>query len=161
MRKCLLLPAGIFLLVLEKLTPRCTTLTAGISAILLLGMTYALRRASIRAKIGEDRRRLKEIEGWQPETDREWADENDANHSEADDDMGDGSDRNEVYGCTCYGVLGVPPTSTRAEIEAAFRMKIKATHPDRVAGLDPDIQALADQKTKRLNAARDEAVRRL
>jgi DnaJ-domain-containing protein 1 len=139
-------------------------LAAGISAIVLLCLTYALRRASLRAKTGEEIRRLKGLQSWQPEAGEAPTDEDDGSDSYEDDDIDEMSDRNgrnkEDTG-TCYEALGVPPTATKAEIEAAFHVKIKATHPDRVAGLDPELQALADQKTKRLYAAREEALRRL
>lgn len=62
---------------------------------------------------------------------------------------------------TCYETLGIAPSATKAEIDAAWHTKIKQMHPDLVARLDPDLQALAEKKTKHLNAAREEALRRL
>jgi curved DNA-binding protein CbpA len=48
------------------------------------------------------------------------------------------------------GLLGVLPTATRAEVEQAFRARSLACHPDKVAHLDADFQALADRKFRRL-----------
>jgi hypothetical protein len=139
-------------------------LIAGISAIVLVWLTHSLRRQYLRAKTGEEMRRLEELDGWQPEARKDSDEEDDAVDSSGDDDIDDMSDGNgrdpEDYRA-CYEALGVPPTATRAEIEAAFHIKIKETHPDLVARLAPEFQALADQMTKRLNAAREEALRRL
>ena len=58
-----------------------------------------------------------------------------------------------------YETLGISPTATAHEINAAWREKLKKTHPDRVADLDTAFQTLADERTKKLNAARDEGLR--
>jgi hypothetical protein len=47
-------------------------------------------------------------------------------------------------------LLGIAPTASRAEIEQAFRTRSLTCHPDKVAHLDPDFQALAHHKFKRL-----------
>ena len=109
-------------------------------------------------------RRLNELRSWIPEASEEPADEENGSDSSEDDDIDDVSDgngRDQEDGRTCYEELGVSPASTKAEINAAFHIKIKGMHPDRVAALDPEFQALAEQKTKRLNAAREEALCRL
>ena len=50
-------------------------------------------------------------------------------------------------------LLGVAATASTSEIEQAFREKSLTCHPDKVAHLDPDFQALAEQKFKRLRQA--------
>lgn len=50
-------------------------------------------------------------------------------------------------------VLGVPPTVSPEELERAYRVRSLACHPDKVAHLDPEFQALAERKFKRLRAA--------
>lgn len=57
-----------------------------------------------------------------------------------------------------YETLGVSPTASRREINEAWRFKMTRNHPDRVAELDPEFRALAEQRTKRLNAAREEGL---
>jgi DnaJ-domain-containing protein 1 len=52
-----------------------------------------------------------------------------------------------------YGVLGVPASATMEEISKAYRNKAKENHPDKVANMAPEIQALADQKMKEINEA--------
>jgi DnaJ like chaperone protein len=52
-------------------------------------------------------------------------------------------------------LLGVGPTAARREIERAFREKSRRCHPDKVAHLDPEFQALAERKFKRLKSAYD------
>ncbi len=52
-----------------------------------------------------------------------------------------------------YKVLGVPPAAPDDEIRRAFRERVRACHPDRVANLDEDLQRLAEEKMVELNAA--------
>lgn len=49
-----------------------------------------------------------------------------------------------------YELLGVPVTADRETLEKAFRARSLACHPDKVAHLDEDFRALAEQKFKRL-----------
>jgi DnaJ-domain-containing protein 1 len=59
-----------------------------------------------------------------------------------------------------YETLGVSPSASAQEINAAWREKMRKNHPDRVAELDPEFQTLAEDKSKRLNIAREEGLRR-
>lgn len=52
-------------------------------------------------------------------------------------------------------LLGVAPQADRKAIERAFRERSLACHPDKVAHLDADFQALAEAKFRRLQRARD------
>ena len=52
-------------------------------------------------------------------------------------------------------LLGVAPGADRAEIERAFRERSLTCHPDKVAHLDEDFQALAEAKFRRLQRALD------
>jgi hypothetical protein len=54
-----------------------------------------------------------------------------------------------------YEVLGVSAEASADEIKSAWHDKIKKNHPDRVADLDFEFKILADQRTKKLNSARD------
>lgn len=54
-----------------------------------------------------------------------------------------------------HEVLGVAPGASRDEVERAFKELAKRYHPDKFAGLDPEFQALAHEKFKRIAAARD------
>jgi DnaJ-domain-containing protein 1 len=57
-----------------------------------------------------------------------------------------------------YEVLGVDETNASFdEIQAVYRHKIAQYHPDRVAGLGPELQALAEQHSKEINRAYAEA----
>ena len=51
-------------------------------------------------------------------------------------------------------VIGVPRTATLEQLEAAYREKVRAVHPDAVA---PEHRAHAQGETAKLNAARDRA----
>lgn len=52
-----------------------------------------------------------------------------------------------------YGVLGVPSDADHDQIRKAFRERVRACHPDRVANLDEDLRKLAEEKMVGLNAA--------
>lgn len=56
---------------------------------------------------------------------------------------------------TYYTVLGVTQASPPEEIRKAYIRKAAECHPDKVATLDPEIQALARQKMSRINEAWD------
>jgi len=52
-----------------------------------------------------------------------------------------------------YGVLGVAPDASPDEVRKAFRERVRACHPDRVANLDEDLRRLAEEKMVELNEA--------
>ncbi|MBP1474613.1 J domain-containing protein [Frateuria sp. MAH-13] len=60
-----------------------------------------------------------------------------------------------------FDILGVPESASREEIEQGYRRRIGQYHPDKVARLGEDIQRLAEKRAKEINAAYDEAMRRL
>ena len=50
-------------------------------------------------------------------------------------------------------VLDVDEGANRAAITAAYRQRISQYHPDKVSQMGPEIRALAEQKSKEINAA--------
>ncbi|MEZ4270018.1 MAG: J domain-containing protein [Myxococcota bacterium] len=54
---------------------------------------------------------------------------------------------------SAWEVLGVAPGSSSEEIRRAYQDKIRQYHPDRVNDPGEELQALADSKTKAINAA--------
>ena len=56
-------------------------------------------------------------------------------------------------------VLEVAPNASKDEIVHKYRRKIQQCHPDRMAGLAPEFLRLAEESTKRLNAAYEHAIR--
>jgi DnaJ like chaperone protein len=60
-----------------------------------------------------------------------------------------------------WEVLGVPRIATRDEVARAYKRKISEYHPDKVAQMGPEIRALAEHRSKEINAAYDEATRGL
>lgn len=58
-----------------------------------------------------------------------------------------------------WAVLGVPRIATRAEISRAYKRKISEYHPDKVAQMGAEIRALAEQRSKEINAAYDQAMK--
>ncbi len=61
---------------------------------------------------------------------------------------------------TWWSVLDVLPTATRDEIALAYKRKISQYHPDKVAQMGEEIRAVAERKSKEVNAAYEEATRR-
>jgi len=56
-------------------------------------------------------------------------------------------------------VLGVDKFATRAQVTAAYRSAIGQYHPDKVATLGPEIRSLAEEKSKEINQAYEQALR--
>jgi DnaJ-domain-containing protein 1 len=59
-----------------------------------------------------------------------------------------------------YEVLDVSPHATADEVKAAHRDKIKQYHPDRVSSLGEKLRLVAEQESKKLNAAKEEGLGR-
>jgi hypothetical protein len=139
-----------------------SALIAGLASAALFGLTYLGRRIALRYATAAERLRV---------TDFGANDEVNFSANESDDELGlddddegrggyqehagahpSGSFRTEKW----YEILGVSASATRDEVETAWRDKIRMNHPDLVARLDPSFRALAEERTKRLNAAREE-----
>jgi DnaJ like chaperone protein len=58
-----------------------------------------------------------------------------------------------------YHILGVGESATIAEIREAYRRIIMQYHPDRVNTLGPELKALAERRTREINAAYERACR--
>ena len=58
-----------------------------------------------------------------------------------------------------WEVLGVSQEASLEEINRHYRQAIRMYHPDKVAEMAPEIIALAEQRTKELNAAFSQAKR--
>jgi DnaJ-domain-containing protein 1 len=58
-----------------------------------------------------------------------------------------------------WSVLEVTPSASKDEIVRNYRRKIQRCHPDRVAGLAPEFLRLAEESTKTLNGAYEQAIR--
>jgi DnaJ-class molecular chaperone len=52
-------------------------------------------------------------------------------------------------------MLGLDASASAAEITATYRHLAQMYHPDKVAGLAPEFQVLADKRMKEINAAHD------
>jgi DnaJ-domain-containing protein 1 len=68
-------------------------------------------------------------------------------------------DRRNPNGLRWFDVLGVPESSTREQIVLAYKRKISEYHPDKVARMGPEIVALAEMKSKQINAAYEAALK--
>ena len=58
-----------------------------------------------------------------------------------------------------HEVLQVSASASQEEIHAAYKTLIRQYHPDKVASLGPELKALAEEKSKAINAAYQEALR--
>lgn len=52
-----------------------------------------------------------------------------------------------------HEVLGVRADASEEEIRRAYQDKMRQYHPDRVASAAPELQALAEKRSKEINAA--------
>ena len=74
-------------------------------------------------------------------------------------DPGTASADQDVAARSWEAVLGVDKFATRAQVTAAYRSAIGQYHPDKVATLGPEIRALAEEKSKEINKAYEQALR--
>lgn len=58
-----------------------------------------------------------------------------------------------------YNILEVKKDASLQEIKKAYRKKILQYHPDKVSCLGKEFQILAEEKTKKINAAYNEALK--
>lgn len=59
-----------------------------------------------------------------------------------------------------WEVLQVPRIATRAEISHAYKRRISEYHPDKVAHLGEELRTVAERRSKEINVAYEEAMRR-
>ena len=61
--------------------------------------------------------------------------------------------RNELH--DAYGVLGLPPSATKAEVKKAYRRLMNQNHPDKLVakGLPEEMMQLAKEKTQKISKA--------
>lgn len=62
---------------------------------------------------------------------------------------------------TARGLLGVADDASADDVRRAYRRALKLCHPDRVANLDPEFQALAHRKSKALRVAYESLIAQL
>lgn len=56
-------------------------------------------------------------------------------------------------------VLDVPQNASLDEVRLAYKRKISMYHPDKVSNMGPEFNEIAQQKTKQINAAYDDAIK--
>jgi DnaJ like chaperone protein len=54
---------------------------------------------------------------------------------------------------TARKILGVSENASETEISAAYHRLAQMYHPDKVTGLGPEFQTLADKRMREINAA--------
>ncbi len=59
---------------------------------------------------------------------------------------------------TWHEVLKVPPGATVEEIRQSYKSLMQQYHPDKVAALGEELKVLAEQKSREINAAYQEAL---
>lgn len=58
-----------------------------------------------------------------------------------------------------FEVLEIPESASTEQITAAYKKKISENHPDKVAQMGEEIRALAELRSKQINAAYDYALK--
>jgi DnaJ-domain-containing protein 1 len=69
------------------------------------------------------------------------------------------SEAGDAEATTWFALLGVAETATADEIKAAYKERVKQSHPDRVSAMSPAIRALAEAEMKAINSAYQEGLR--
>jgi len=123
---------------------------------------YLLRRIGLGREYAMELTVLKELAGTPAE---EVADgplgRNDDVENSVRDSANDSPWVEPETGESCFAVLGVERSATLDQVRAAYKMRIKQSHPDRLHDVSPAIRTFAEDETKRLNAAFQEALERL
>jgi DnaJ-class molecular chaperone len=57
---------------------------------------------------------------------------------------------------TAYDILGVYPGTSLGEITRAYHQMAQMYHPDKVAGLGPELREVAERRMKEINRAYEE-----
>lgn len=58
-----------------------------------------------------------------------------------------------------HRILEVPQSASADDIAKSYKQKIRQYHPDKVASLGPELQELAEKKSKEINTAYDYAIK--
>lgn len=141
-----------------------TYLTAIAMFFIVFVAISALLRDNMRKTVEWARRRHQERNLGNDE--KQWNDskvDNDLDHGLQEKRWHDTSDYRLYHGRqhkAWYEVLGVPVDASAEKINMAYHERVKKNHPDRVADLDPEFKSLANERTKGLNAARDQGLGR-
>ena len=80
-------------------------------------------------------------------------------HDEEQKRSGSKSSEVEIPHKSAYEILGVSVGASLEEIVAAYHHMAKMYHPDRLAHLEPEFVALAEERMKEINAAYEELKR--
>jgi hypothetical protein len=133
-------------------------LLASTLAVAAMPMLYGMRRVAIRRHHGPQLRDLREFANADPETliaelraDAEGLDEEAQSYEPDDASL-------VPEQPAWFHILGVLPSAGAEEIKLAYKALVKQNHPDRVHGLSPQLRAFAEQETRKLNAAYEEAI---
>jgi len=59
-----------------------------------------------------------------------------------------------------FDILEVDSMATLEDIKLAYKKKVSQYHPDKVSALGPEFTPIAEEKTKQINAAYNEALKR-
>jgi len=79
--------------------------------------------------------------------------DSDSYKSDEDADSHETDNREDVGNQAWQDILGVSREASYEDVKIAYRRLIRRYHPDRVVGLGPEFQHIAEQRTKEINAA--------
>jgi len=79
------------------------------------------------------------------------------NHSQKEESIYKNVDSDSIEN-RWFEILEISRSASKEEISLAYKKKISQYHPDKVSSLGKDLQALAEEKSKEINAAYDFAM---
>lgn len=76
------------------------------------------------------------------------------------DETRDAPPKDQSQPAAWYEVLKVPPSATKEEVKEAYKRQMSQYHPDKVAALGAELQRVANEMSKKINAAYKEGLQR-
>lgn len=126
---------------------------AGIVAV-TTPVFYVVRRVQLQLAQRSQIRSLKEFAGADPDRLIQHAQDGSADRPPAQDTGLADLPQDQSW----FSILEVAPSATMEDVKEAYKFKIKQNHPDRVHDMAPIFRQIAEDETKKLNAAYEEAL---
>ena len=134
-------------------------LLAASVAVVAMPTLYGIRRVTLRREHAPQVRDLREFAKADPDVlIAQLRPDEPRLDAEAPRDQGHEASLVPAEQAAWFDILGVTPSASLEQVKQAYRLLVKQNHPDRVHGMSPQFQELAESETRKLNYAYEEAI---